>query len=122
MPTARTFGTRSRARSSYLRLYLRYSCTVMHPSYCAATITLSVAHNDLLGLRIEPTKHHPAAVNNVFLGVTCDVSHPGEAVPYVECRPSPHRVDNIPSMMDFGSRWGLPSHAASVLYDTLSFL
>jgi hypothetical protein len=28
----------------------------------------------------------------------------------------------MPSMLDFGSRWGLPSHAASVLYDTLGFL
>ena len=87
-----------------------------------AAMALSVLHNDLLGLRLESTKHQPADVHNVFLGVTCDVSHAGAADPYVEFRPSPRRVDNILNMLNFGAHWGLPSHAASVLYGKLGFL
>ena len=78
--------------------------------------------HDILGLKLEPKKNQPASTCNVFLGVECDLAHVTDAIPYVEFRPSPGRVDKVLTMLQHAAKDGLPAAVAAVIYGKLSWI
>lgn len=79
---------------------MRYQA-VMRTNDADAGAALALRHlHEMLGFKLEPTKHQPPAFTNVFLGVTVDTSHVSQITPYVEFRPSPDRTSRIMGMLN----------------------